>query len=369
MNIQINTKSKSSSRVPDNIKSAVSAMIFPLVSIIMAMLVAVLFVMWAKHTGFIQGAKVLFKAIWDGSFGRKDSIIETFVYVTPLLFTGLANAVAFKTGLFNIGVEGQFMMGILMGTVFGLIPGIPHIVHILLILAAGMATGMLWAGIPGYMKAKRGTNEVVNTIMMNYIALYLSNYIVMGPLNKKGLAQTPDIQPSAMLWRFLGSNNRLNTGLFIGILFVILIYILFWKTTWGYEIRAVGLNADAAEYGGINIKKNIILAMVISGGIAGIGGAVYVSGIQYHTIQMASFTGYGLDGIAVALLAKSHPIGIIFSALLFGALNTSSISLQMSNIPKQIVLLIQSIIIIFVAADYIYKWILEKRRKEANING
>jgi ABC-type uncharacterized transport system permease subunit len=370
MNTHIDTEKRDNKiKFVNVLKSIVNSMLFPLISIIIAMLVAVFFVMWAKHTGFIEGAQVLFKAIWKGSFGKRDSIIETFVYVTPLLFTGLANAVAFKTGLFNIGVEGQFMMGVLAGTVVGMMPGIPHIIHILILLIAGMAVGVIWGGIPGYMKAKKGTNEVVNTIMMNYIALYFSNYIVMGPLNKKGLAQTYDIQPSAMLWRFLGSENRLNTGFFIGILFVILIYIFFWKTTWGYEIRAVGLNSDAAEYGGINIKKNIILAMAISGGIAGIGGAVYVSGIQYHTIQLTGFTGYGMDGIAVALLAKSHPIGILFSALLFGALNTSSISLQMSNIPKQIVFLIQSIIIIFVAADYVYRWILEKRKKEANING
>lgn len=365
MNNQVKKVDKSALK---QIRSSVNSLLFPLISIVIAMFVAVIFVMWAKHTGFGKSAQVLFKAIWNGSFGRKDNFIETLVYVTPLLFTGIANAVAFKTGLFNIGVEGQFMIGILAGTIIGMLPGIPAVIHILLVLAVGTLAGIIWGGIPGYLKAKTGTNEVVNTIMMNYIALYLSNYLVMGPFNKKGLAQTPDIQPSAMLWRFLGTDYRLNTGLFIGILLIILVYIFLWKTTWGYEIRAVGLNAYAAEYGGISIKKNILLAMAISGGIAGLGGAVYVSGIQYHAIQMVGFIGYGFDGIAVALLAKSNPIGILFSSLLFGALNTSSISLQMANIPKQIVFLIQAIIIIFVAADYIYKWIGEKRKKGAMIN-
>jgi simple sugar transport system permease protein len=350
-------------------KKTISSLLFPLISIIFAMLVAVFFVMWAKHVSFGKGASIMFKAIWQGSFGRKDNFVETLVYVIPLLFTGLANAVAFKTGLFNIGIEGQFMISIVAAVIVGMIPGIPSVLHVILVLLAGIAAGVLWAAVPGYFKAKVGTNEVVNSIMMNYIALYFSNYLVMGPFNKKGLAQTPDIQPSAMLWRFLGADYRINIGIFIGLLVVILVYIFFWKTTWGYEIRAVGLNSYAAEYGGISVKKNIILAMAISGGIAGLGGAVYASGIQYHAIQMVGFIGYGFDGIAVALLAKSHPVGIIFSALLFGALNTSSISLQMANIPKQIVFLIQAIIILFVAADYIYKWLGEKRKKGAMING
>lgn len=366
MNTQVDVKN---SKMRNILKSAANSLLFPFIAIVVALLIAIFFVMWAKQTDFFDGAFVLFSSIWNGSFGQKDNLIETFVYTTPLIFTGLANAVAFKTGLFNIGVEGQFTVGVLMATIVGLIPGIPALLHIILVLAAGAAAGMIWGGIPGYLKAKVGTNEVVNTIMMNYIALYLSNYLVMGPFNKTGLAQTPDIQPSAMLWRFLGSDQRLSTGIFIGIIFIILIYYFFWKTTWGYEIRAVGLNAHAAEYGGISIKKNIILAMLISGGIAGVGGAVYLAGTQMHTIQTVSFIGYGLDGIAVALLAKSHPVGILFSAILFGALNTSSISLQMANIPKQIVYLIQGIIIIFIAADYVYKWILEKRRKEAKVNG
>ncbi|TDT50741.1 ABC transporter permease [Fonticella tunisiensis] len=351
------------------LKSTYRTLLFPLISIIVAMFVAVLFVVWGRGVGFFEGTSLLFKAIWNGSFGSKDSLIETFVYVTPLLFTGLANAVAFKTGLFNIGVEGQFTIGVLITAILGLISGLPAIVHIPLIIVGGILAGAIWGGIPGYLKAKVGTNEVVNTIMMNFIAMYLSNYIVMGPLNKPGVASTPEIRPSAMLWRFLGENNRLNTGLFIGLLLIALVYILFWKTTIGYEIRAVGLNPYAAEYGGISIKKNMILAMVISGGIAGLGGAIYVSGIQHNAMELTGFIGYGFDGIAVALLAKSHPVGVLFASILFGALNSSAISLQLVNIPKQIVFLIQAIIIIFVAADYIYKWIGEKRKKEAMING
>lgn len=356
-------------KTSNKLKSLKNTLMFPLISIVIAMFVAVFFVMWAEGENFFVATSTLFTAIWEGSFGTSFSIIETLVFVTPLLFTGLANAVAFKTGLFNIGVEGQFIMGIFAAAAIGLIPGLPAIIHIPLILIGGMLAGGIWAAIPGFLKAKVGTNEVINTIMMNFIAMFFVNYMIMGPLNEPGKATTPLIQNSAKLWRFLGENNRVNAGLFIGILLVALVYILLWKTTVGFELRAVGLNPHAAEYGGISIKKNIILAMAISGAIAGLGGAVHVAGIQYQAIQLFGFTGFGFDGIAVALLGKSHPVGVLLSATLFGALNSSSLTLQLANIPKDIVYLIQAIIIIFVAADYIYKWIGEKRKKEAMING
>lgn len=353
----------------NKLKSMLSTLIFPLISIVIAMFVAVFFVMWAEGENFFVATQTLFQAIWEGSFGTSFSFIETLVFVTPLLFTGLANAVAFKTGLFNIGVEGQFVIGMIAAAAVGLIPGLPAFIHIILVLLIGMLAGALWAALPGYLKAKVGTNEVINTIMMNYIALYFVNYLIMGPLNEPGKATTPIIQNSAKLWRFLGENNRVNAGLLIGLALVAIVYILLWKTTIGYELRAVGLNPHAAEYGGISIKKNIILAMAISGAIAGLGGAVHVAGIQYQAIQLFGLPGFGFDGIAVALLGKSHPVGVLLSATLFGALNSSSLNLQLANIPKDIVYLIQAIIIIFVAADYIYKWIGEKRKKEAMING
>lgn len=337
-------------------------------SIIVALFISVFFVMWALKTGFASSASTLFSSIWAGSFGEKSHLIETFVFATPLIFTGLAHAVAFKTGLFNIGVEGQFIIGMLMATLVGLIPGIPSIIHIILIFIAGIAGGALWAAIPGYLKAKIGTNEVVNTIMMNFIAMNVSNYFTMGPFHKPDSASTNPIQSSAELTRFLGENYRLSTGIFIALILAVLVYILFWKTTIGYEIRAVGLNPYAAEYGGISIKKNIILAMAISGAIAGLGGAIHVAGVQHLSVQLFGFPGFGMDGIAVALVAKSNPIGVIFSAILFGALNLSSGTLMLYGIPKTISNLIQGIVIIFIAAEYIFKLISEKRKKEATIN-
>jgi simple sugar transport system permease protein len=183
-----------------------------------------------------------------------------------------------------------------------------------------------------------------------------------------GQANTPLIQKSAELLRF-SDMSRANISLIIGIIFALVIYWLLWKTTVGYEIRAVGINPFGAEYGGINISKNIVLAMVLSGAIAGIGGATHIAGVMHQAQDMMALPGFGLDGIAVALLAKSNPIACIPSALLFGALNSSSTMLQLNGIPKEIVYLIQSIIITFVATDYIVKYFSDRKKRKVLING
>ncbi len=369
---QSEDRKKSSSKFKDSLLNTLKGMLFPISAVIFALFVSVFFVMWAKNLGFGESASLLFRSLWKGSFGTKFNFMETLVFTTPLIFTGLAHSLAFKTGLFNIGVEGQFIIGMITAAIVGQIPGIPHILHILLIIATGMLAGGAWAWVPGILKAKLGTNEVVNSIMMNFIGMYLSNYLVMGPFRKHGTASTQLIQDSAKLTRFVSPNDRVNTALFIAIGFAILVYILLWKTTTGYELRAVGTNPDASEYGGISINKNIILAMVLSGALAGLGGATHTSGIQYQANQLFGFPNFGFDGITVALVAKSNPIGVIFSALLFGALNYSSAGLQVVGIPSQIASLIQGIVILFIAAEYGFKIIgakiSAKRKKEAVVN-
>jgi general nucleoside transport system permease protein len=353
------------------ILNGVKSLSFPIFSIIIAVFVAVFFVIWSEGyslTQYFRALSDLFKIIWQGSFGDSRSSLVTIEYVTPLIFTGIANAVAFKCGLFNIGVEGQFMMGMLSAAVIGLIPGLSPWVHVPLIILGGFIAGGIWGGIPGYLKAKFGTNEVINTIMLNYIAMYFANWVVLrSPLGIRGKATTPTILKSAQLLRF-SNLAKANISIIMAIVLAVFIYWLLWKTTVGYEIRAVGLSAFAAEYGGINIAKNTVLAMLISGAIAGIGGATHVAGISLSVKDFGGFIGYGMDGIAVALLAKSNPIGVIPSAILFGMLNTSSTALQLNNIPKEIVYLIQSIIIIFVATDYIVKYFSERKNKKVMIN-
>jgi simple sugar transport system permease protein len=355
------------------VTGVLKSLAFPLFSIIVSLFVAVFFVMWAKGysiTEYFRALTDLIGVIINGSFGDPAKALETMVFVTPLIFTGVAHSIAFKCGLFNIGVEGQFTLGMICAAIVGLIPGLSPWVHVPLIILSGIIGGGLWAAVPGYLKAKFGTNEVINTIMMNYIALSVVNIIVLRtPIGIASKAETPTIQPSAQFLQF-SSMSRANIGLIIAIVCAIFIYWLLWKTTIGYEIRAVGINAFGAEYGGINIARNTILAMVLSGAMAGIGGASHLAGVMYSSTDLMGFIGYGMDGIAVALLAKSNPIGCIPAALLFGALNSSSRMLQLNSIPKEIVYLIQSIVIIFVATDYIVKYFENKRRKKgAIVNG
>ncbi|MBC2582067.1 ABC transporter permease [Clostridium sp. DJ247] len=368
MNKEADKNSKSLNNFVDSLKVAA----YPIFAIIVAIIVSVFFVVWAKGyyiTEYFSALGDLFSTIWKGSFGDTRRTLETMVYVTPLIFTGVANAIAFRCGLFNIGVEGQFVMGMTSAAIIGLIPGLSSWVHIPLIIIGGIVAGAIWGGIPGYLKAKVGTNEVINTIMMNYLGLYLANYIILRTrFTVKGSSSTAIIEKSAQLLRF-SNMSRANVALIIGIIFAILIYWLLWKTTIGYEIRAVGINPFGAEYGGVSVSKNIVLAMVLSGAIAGIGGATHISGVMLQAQDMMSLPGFGFDGIAVALLAKNNPIACILSALLFGTLNSSSKILQINGIPKEIVYLIQSIIIIFVATDYIVKYFSERKKRKVLING
>ncbi|MDP4144394.1 MAG: ABC transporter permease [Bacillota bacterium] len=369
----MNRTSESKKSLYIAITNVLKSLLFPLFSIIISLFIAVFFVIWAKGYGigdYFTALNDLVGTILNGSFGDSTRTLETLVYVTPLIFTGIANAVAFKCGLFNIGVEGQFTLGMLSAAIIGIIPGLSPWVHVLLIVLGGIAAGGLWGAIPGYLKARFGTNEVINTIMMNYIALYVVNFIVLQtPVGIKAKSSTPIIEKSAQLLTF-SPDSRANISIIIAALCAVLIAWMLWKTTIGYEIRAVGINPFGAEYGGINIARNTILAMVLSGAIGGIGGATHVAGVMYQITDMMALLGYGFDGIAVALLAKSNPIGCIPAAVLFGVLNSSSRILQLNSIPKEIVYLIQSVIIVFVATDYIVKYFENKRKKKgAIVNG
>lgn len=361
-------------RIKSNEKAinTIKAIIFPFISIVAAMFIAVFFVMWAKGysiTQYFTALSELFEGVWKGSFQNQKKIFDMLIYVSPMIFTGVAHSLAFKTGLFNIGVSGQFVLGMLAAGIVGLIPGIPMIIHIPLIIIAGMIFGGIWAAIPGFLKAKFGINEVVNTIMMNYIGLYFVNWIAFRTIFcERGKSETFSILSSAQIPKIIG-DSRASWAIALALIVAVLGYILLWKTRRGYELRAVGNNLYAAEYGGINIPKNMIMAMVISGAIAGLGGAMHVAGTNLNITSMVALPDYGFDGIAVALLAKSNPIGCIASAILFGALRASSRTLQINGIPKEIVALIQGIVIIFVAIDYIYKYLGEKKKKGAMING
>lgn len=345
---------------------------FPIISIFLALFVGAILIIIAGHSPIAAYSSLL-----EGSFGGFDKLGEALFKMTPLLFTGLAFAIAFRTGLFNIGGAGQFLIGSITAIAVGwFAQGLPHIILIIVILASGMIAGGLWAAISGVLKAKLGVHEVITTIMLNYIALYLTNYIVATVLNPLNLIQGASLSahtvtlPDASrltkikeLFPIFGKSG-VTTGIFIAIGFAILINFILFKTTIGYELRSGGLSPDAAEYGGIKKDKNIIMAMLISGLIAGLGGAVQVASITYNVAQSPVVPSYGFDGIAVGLVGKLHPIGIIASSFLFGVLQNSARKMQLAGIPKEIIAIIQGIIIVFIASEYLLKIIKKKRNKK-----
>ena len=296
--------------------------------------------------------------------------LESLVVSTPYIFAGLAVALGFRAGLFNIGVEGQLFMGAAAATYVGYsVTGLPAILHIPLSLLAGFAGGALWGFIPGWLKAKTGAHEVINTIMLNWIAFRLTDWLLAGPMQRPtsgGMPISPIIEQSAWLPQFFESPIRFHLGFFVALLAAWLVYWFLFKTTWGFNLRTVGSNPSGARYAGMNIVGNTILAMSLSGGLAGLAGANQVMGIT-HSMAMGLSSGYGYDSIALALIGNNTPLGIVLASLLFGTLrNGATRMMVVSAIPIDIVDVIQAIILMFVAAPAIIRamYHLKKPKKE-----
>jgi ABC-type uncharacterized transport system permease subunit len=284
---------------------------------------------------------------------------EGLVASTPYIFTGLAVGLGFKAGLFNIGAEGQFFMGSLGAVFVGYsLAGWPWYLHLPLAILGGFAAGAIWGAIPGWLKARFGAHEVVNTIMMNYVAYRLSDWLINGPMKAPGFRPvTPYILETAALPRLFADPLRINIGFLLALITAGVVFWLLFKTTIGFTIRVVGANPNAARYAGMNIGRTIILAMTLSGGLAGLGGASQVLGVDYWVGQGFS-AGYGFDAIAVALIGKSHPFGIVLAALLWGFLRSGATRMQsLAGIPIDIISIIQALVIVFVAAPDIIRWL------------
>lgn len=291
---------------------------------------------------------------------------ESLVAATPYIFTGLAVAVGFKGGLFNIGAEGQLFAGAIAAAFVGYaVTGLPWYIHLPLALLAGFAAGALWGAIPGYLKATRGVNEVINTIMMNYIMFLLADWLVgpNGPMRAQGGApRSPFILPTAYLPSLLPEPVRLHGGFFLAIGAVFFVYWFLWKTTLGFEIRTVGASPTAAKYAGISVGRIFVLTMSLSGGLAGLGGANELLGLN-HYMAAAFSPGYGFDAIALALLGKSNPFGVLAAALLFGFLRSGATRMQsIAGVPVEIISVMQAMIIAFMAAPDIIRWIYRLRK-------
>ncbi len=281
---------------------------------------------------------------------------EMLAYAVPIILTALAVGFAFKTGLFNIGAEGQFIIGTFIAGVLGLKLSLPPVIApIVIIFLAGLG-GAIWGAIPGLLKAVRNVHEVVVCIMMNYIALYSTNALLRS-MDSFTNDKIDPIQSNASIssdfLSDLTNNSRLNWGIIIAIVALIVYYIVINKTSLGYRLKVIGYNKDAAQYAGINVKKGMVQSMAISGFFAGMGGAILILGIFGQGRAMASFENYGFTGLSVALVGGSTAIGIFFSGILFGILNASKPAMSINNIPNEIVTLVQGVIIYFISLSLV----------------
>lgn len=295
-------------------------------------------------------------------------IFESLVKSIPYIFAGLGMALGFRTGLFNIGVEGQIFMGGIFSVWVGYsFTGLPGVIHLPFAFLAGALGGAIWGFIPGLLKAKTGGHEVINTIMMNYIAFRLTDWLLREPMKREGSTNplSPIIEPSAELPRFFDDPIRFHLGFFVALGVAFLVYWFLFKTKWGFDLRTVGANPHAARYAGMNIVRSTIVAMSLSGSLAGMAGANELLGLNHHLSQSFS-PGYGFDAIALALLGRNHPLGVVLASLLFGTLRNGATRMQAAaGIPIDIISVMQALILAFIAAPAIIRTIF--RLKEPKV--
>lgn len=292
--------------------------------------------------------------------------LESLVQATPYIFAGLAVSLGFRAGLFNIGVEGQLFIGAACATYVGYsITGLPAYIHMPLALLAGALGGALWGFIPGLLKATTGGHEVINTIMMNWIAFRFTEWLLSGPMTRPGsggMPLSPIIQESARIPQFFQAPIRFHLGFFIALAFAWLVWWLLFKTTWGLNMRTVGTNPRAAKYAGLSVVKTTVVGMALSGGLAGLAGANQILAIN-RSMALGLSSGYGFDSIALALIGNNHPVGVVLAAILFGTLrNGATRMMVVSAIPIDIIDVIQAIILMFVAAPAIIRAIYRLRK-------
>jgi simple sugar transport system permease protein len=338
-------------------------------AVVIALLVGALFIL-------ISGDDPIeaYRALWDGAFGSRRAVGETLAAATPYIFGGLAFAIAFRAGMFNIGIEGQMIMGGLAAGLFaGADLGLPTIVYVPTSMALALIAGGIWGSIAGVLKAVSGAHEVITTIMLNYLAYRILSYVLLEteehlPVNPQ--LQATDLAPSDARLPIILDGTRLHAGFLVGLVAALVMWFLLFRTKFGYDLRTVGLSRGAAAYAGISWGATVIAAMFVSGGLAGIGGGSETIGLlgqQYNAPQ-----GYGFTSIAVGLVGRNHPIGVVAAALIFGALRSGSNAMQNQvGTSKEIVLVLQGLVILAIAAlaasNRIQVWY--QRRKRAPMSG
>jgi len=347
--------------------SAKDAVMVPLLAVLTALIIGGIIIalsdvetfrLWgedpsAAFRATVSGVFDAYKALFQGSLGSLTAISETLFAATPLILAGLAVAVGFQAGLFNIGVNGQMMIGGMFGLWVGFSIELPAIIHIPLAIGAAILGGAIWGGIAGLLRARTGAHEVITTIMLNFIAIFLVDYLLKTSIFQQPGRNDPiskPANPSATYPTFF-SDYRLHIGFLIALAAVAIVWWVMYRSTWGFEFRAVGFNPDGGHYAGISVAWVYITVMSFSGALAGVAGANTVLGLEPYR-GISNFAGNtGFDAIALALLGRSHPIGVLFAALLFGALRAGGRQMQgAAHIPIDIVLVLQALIIVMIAA-------------------
>ncbi|GIV98295.1 MAG: ABC transporter permease [Herpetosiphonaceae bacterium] len=365
--------------------ASVQARLGPLAGMLRPILVPFLAVVSALMIGAIviaisgRNPLLAYAGLIDGSWGSGRAIAGTLVRMTPYVFGGLAVALAFRAGLFNIGGEGQLLLGTLAGAWVGYQLALPAVIHLPLALLAGVLAGFIWGGIPGFLKSRTGAHEVITTIMLNYLAIGLAgwllndNRLMKDPSPTNVIARTPLIAESAHLPALIPGQDAypsasaapeiVHWGVVLAVLATIAASFFLWRTVWGFEVRTVGANPSAGRYAGINVPRVITLIMGVSGALAGLGGAIQVTAVNYRAI-LGFNVGYGFDAIAIALLGKNNPFGVLLAALLFASLRSGSTRMQsLSGVNADIIAVIQALILIFVAADQLVRWLYRIRAR------
>jgi len=314
-----------------------------------------------------------YRAMWDGAFGSQNAVAETLTKATPLLLVGLGICISFRGDVINIGGEGQMIVGAILGTLIGItLVDWPGWAVIPFALITGFIGGAIWGGIPGVLKAYFSVNEILSTVMMNAIAVQLMNFLLRGPMIDPSQAelaskipQTARLLDTFRLPRWVPT--RLHLGALIAVVLAILVYILLWRTTWGYRIRAVGQNPDASKYAGVKVRNYIVLALILSGAFAGLAGVMQVYGVNYRMITDGSASGFtgsaGFNGIVAALFGGLHPIGTIPASILFGALLVGANKMQrVVQVPSALITALNGLVVVFVVSSEIWRRRRQKKR-------
>lgn len=319
-----------------------------------------------------------YRALIDGAFGSQNAFAETLVRATPLLLIGVGICIAYRGNVINIGGEGQMIVGALVGVWVGLtFTNLPGWLNVAFGMLMGAIAGSIWGGIPGVLKAYFNVNEILSTVMMNAIAVQFKNFFLTGPLIDPAQAdiasQIPQTARLEEIFRLprLWQPTRLHFGSVIAVILAVLVYILLWRTTTGYRIRAVGQNPHASKYAGIHVKRYVVLALLLSGALAGLAGAIQVYGVNYRMITDGSPTGFtggaGFNGIVAALFGQLHPIITIPASVLFGALLVGANAMQrVVQIPSALITALNGLVVVFVVSSEI--WRKKRQRKRLSVD-